>query len=326
MRRPEASRIAVTSRGIESLNGISQFLGAPICRAPRFLRPRNIRAVAGWGLKSSGLQAEKVARRLGVPVIHLEDGFLRSVFPGRKSRPYSIVQDGEGIYYDSTRKSSLETMLNSEESLLDGIAEDVTRARQLILHHQLSKYNHAPLLDPLVLQQRDQQRVLVVDQTAGDSSVTYGAADGVTFQQMLESARRENPSATIYIKTHPEVSSGVKRGYLGHISSDAKTVILHQPINPLSLVLHMDHVYTVTSTMGFEGLLAGRKVSCFGMPWYAGWGLTNDRQTCGRRTRKRSTDELFAAAYFHYSTYLDPRTEKIGTIFDVIDWLVEQRT
>jgi len=36
-------------------------------------------------------------------------------------------------------------------------------------------------------------------------------------------------------------------------------------------------------------------------------------------------DELFAAAYFHYTRYLDPVTHQRGTIFDVIEWLVRQR-
>jgi capsular polysaccharide export protein len=76
----------------------------------------------------------------------------------------------------------------------------------------------------------------------------------------------------------------------------ARTVVLRQAINPLSLIEQMDRIYVVSSIMGFEALLAGKPVSVFGMPWYAGWGATDDRQTtCARRTRQRSVDELFAA-------------------------------
>ena len=35
-------------------------------------------------------------------------------------------------------------------------------------------------------------------------------------------------------------------------------------------------LYTVTSQMGFEALLWGRPVRVFGLPFYAGWGLTRD--------------------------------------------------
>jgi len=91
------------------------------------------------------------------------------------------------------------------------------------------------------------------------------------------------------------------------------------------LIEQMDKVYVVTSTMGFEALLAGKSVSVFGVPWYAGWGVTDDRQACIRRTRKRSINELFSGAYFHYTRYLNPLTHQRGTIFDVIDWLIRQR-
>src|SRR3546814_14344093 len=88
---------------------------------------------------------------------------------------------------------------------------------------------------------------------------------------MLAAARAEHPEATIYVKTHPEVSSGRKAGYLSHIQNDERTVVLRDAVNPLSLIAQMDHVYVVTSTMGFEALLAGKPVTCFGLPWYAGW-------------------------------------------------------
>ena len=146
---------------------------------------------------------------------------------------------------------------------------------------------------------------------------------------MLAAARAENPGAILYIKTHPEVSSGRKRGYLTHIQDDERTVVLRDPVNPLSLIEQMDRVYVVTSTMGFEALLAGKPVTCFGVPWYAGWGVTDDRvkdsPAWARRTRKRTVEELFAAAYIHYTRYLNPETHQRGSIFDVIHWLVRQK-
>jgi capsular polysaccharide export protein len=259
----------------------------------------------------------------------LEDGFLRSFRPGKNSPPLSLVADEQGIYYDSTRPSSLESLLASGVDLLDGIAGDVARAKTLILEHRLSKYNHAPLLDPGLLRADGRRRVLVVDQTEGDLSVALGGASQASFAAMLAAARVENPDATVYVKTHPEVTNGRKAGYLTAVQDDERTVVLRKAMNPSSLIEQMDQVYVVTSTMGFEALLSGKPVTVFGMPWYAGWGVTDDRQHCPRRLpaagRHRSVDELFAAAYFHYSRYLDPVTHRRGTIFDVIEWLVRQR-
>jgi capsular polysaccharide export protein len=309
---------------------LASFLSDRVQLLRRFGLAAQVDAVAGWGAKPSGRKAELVAQRLGVPALFLEDGFLRSFGTGLHFPPLSIAVDQLGIYYDSTRPSSLEALLESPDDVLDGIAVEVMRAKALILEHRLSKYNHAPDCEKLDSAstgsaRTDVKRVLVIDQTAGDLSVSLGAASAETFADMLSAAYAENPQAIIYVKTHPEVSSGRKGGYLTHVQDDERTVVLRQAVNPLSLIEQMDRVYVVTSIMGFEALLAGKPVSVFGLPWYAGWGATDDRQQCARRTRKRSVDELFAAAYFHYTRYLDPVTHRRGTIFDVIGWLVRQR-
>lgn len=310
------------------------------------------RAMLGWGCRPSTNKSLNLALRNGIPYVRLEDGFLRSFGIGNHAPPLSIVFDDQGIYYDSTRPSVLENLLVSPMDLMGDAKVDIERAKGLVVAHLLSKYNQAGNLHKKVIEKiksphfagnlkidmgkvasreetTDVMRVLVIDQTVGDMSVVLGGANPKTFAAMLSAARAENPEATIFVKTHPEVSSGRKGGYLTHIQNGEfgrqRTIVLRQAINPLSLIEKMDRVYVVTSTMGFEALLAGKPVTCFGMPWYAGWGVTDDRQTCSRRTRKRSVDELFAAAYFHYARYLNPVTHQRGTIFDVITWLIRQR-
>jgi capsular polysaccharide export protein len=279
----------------------------------------------GWGRKRSGVRAKNYAFLSGGSTVILEDGFLRSFKTGNNSPRLSLVLDNFGIYFDSIQSSSLEIHLNSKKNLIACLNENLSIVKSLILENKLSKYNHAPSFLNSKLLTSDIQRVLLIDQTANDMSVAFGRASEDTFISMLSEARNENPLATIYIKTHPEVSCGHKKGYLTHIQDDEHTVVLRNAINPISLIEQMDRVYVVTSTMGFEALLAGKPVTCFGMPWYAGWGVTDDRQTCSRRTRTRTVDELFAAAYFHYTRYLNPVTHQRGTIFDVINWLIRQR-
>jgi capsular polysaccharide export protein len=323
-----------TSKGIQGLFGLQALLGVQLrylnawgrCGLFWWGGAGSGSAVLGWGVKPSGQRGRNLAERWQMPFIALEDGFLRSFGTGDRFPPLSLVVDDVGIYYDSTRPSMLENLLNSDADLLAGREAEVRRAAQLILQHRLSKYNHAPLLASGSLRERGGGgRVLVVDQTAGDLSVALGGADAGTFAAMLEAARAENPRATIYVKTHPETAQGRKGGYLTRVKPDAGTVLLRDPVNPLSLIEQMDRVYVVSSTMGFEALLAGKPVSCFGVPWYAGWGATDDRQPGTRRTRQRSVPELFAAAYWDYTRYLDPVTHRRGTIFDVIAWLVAQR-
>jgi capsular polysaccharide export protein len=289
-------------------------------------------AIAGWGYRPTGREALAYAERHHLPYWAFEDGFLRSYGTGDRFRPLSIVVDEAGIYYDSTHPSALELLLASSQDVLAGHEGLVDQALGVLLQKGLSKYNHAAdgLLRRFVPRNYAlAQSVLVIDQTLGDMSVSLGGATAQSFTDMLATARAENPRATIFLKIHPEVSSGRKCGYLTQVQPDDRTVLLRDAVNPMSLLAHMDKVYVVTSTMGFEALLAGKSVVCFGVPWYAGWGLTDDRckdsPAWARRTRQRSVRELFAAAYIHYTRYLNPVTHQRGSILDVIDWLVRQK-
>lgn len=319
--------VGVTSAGIRRIPFIESLLGARVVWCAGY-GPLDaaVASIAGWGWRPSTRRSRALSRRAGLPFVALEDGFLRSFGPGSRFPPLAIVVDRLGIYYDATRPSQLEVWLNSDEDVLSGRSEEVQRARRLLATHRLSKYNHSPCEGLARLRADGRRRVLVVDQTAGDVSIALGQAHERTFHDMLAAALAENPDATIYVKTHPEVSSGGKRGHFAGPVDHERVVALREALDPVRLIEQMDRIYVVTSTMGFEALLAGKPVTCFGMPWYAGWGVTDDRVNCPRRTRQRSVDELFAAAYLAYSRYLDPVTHRRGTVFDVIDWLVLQKT
>ncbi|HCP8031652.1 TPA: capsular polysaccharide biosynthesis protein, partial [Escherichia coli] len=120
----------------------------------------------------------------------------------------------------------------------------------------------------------------------------------------LEAAMAENPQATIWVKVHPDVLKGKKTGYFADLRATQRVRLITENISPQSLLRHISRVYVVTSQYGFEALLAGKPVTCFGQPWYAGWGLTDDRhpQSALLSARRGSVtlEELFAAAYLRY--------------------------
>lgn len=306
--------------------GLEALLGEAVAYRPR-IRP-GIRAVAGWGRRGSYRRAARFAKRHAIACLALEDGFLRSGgLGGAGHPPLSLVVDELGIYYDASRPSRLERLIAQAQQDEHLLAE-ARRAMALIRRHRLSKYNHAPEACPEL--PAGSARVLVVDQTRGDLSVSGGGADGATFAAMLEAAIAENPGAVIIVKTHPEVAAGNKRGYLGASARDPNLTFLARDVNPLALLEQVDKVYTVTSQLGFEALLLGRQVVCFGLPWYAGWGLTDDRHPAtgllrARRVAPRTLVQLFASAYMQYARYLHPETGLRGDIFDVITHLADFR-
>lgn len=320
------------SSGIARIPLLPSLVGVEVVRLWRF-RGQKVSHIVGWGLRPSTRKARTYAQNNALPYVALEDGFLRSFGTGENFPPLSLVVDDAGIYYDCTCPSALEQLLASDADVLMPNAQKVVQASVQLLQTGLSKYNHAPDMPSGMLRSEDVCRVLVVDQTAGDMSVALGAASAQTFDDMLAAALADNPMATVYVKTHPEVTAGRKGGYLTAVQPGSRVVVLREAVNPLSLIEQMDKVYVVSSTMGFEALLTGKPVTCFGVPWYAGWGVTDDRQPAhpamARRAagagRKRCVDELFAAAYMHYTRYLNPETHELGEIRDVMGWLARQR-
>lgn len=280
-------------------------------------------AILGWGRKPTSHKARQQAKKRDIPYIALEDGFLRSWGLGVSGyQPHSLVVDTIGIYYDATRPSELEQLISDAPFS----AQELERAKAcmaLLRHHRLSKYNHAP---ERPLPQSSRSRVLVVDQTAGDASIEYGLADAERFQHMLETALATHPNADILVKVHPDVISGHK---LGHLLDAAlhhpRCQLIAEDINPWSLFDVVDTVHVVTSQLGFEALLAGCRVVCHGMPFYAGWGLTQDHISCQRRGQPRQLEQVFAAAYLRYSRYANPYTGQASTLEATIDLITDQK-
>jgi len=71
--------------------------------------------------------------------------------------------------------------------------------------------------------------------------------------------------------------------------------------------------------LGFEALLRGLPVACHGLPFYAGWGLTEDLAPCARRGRRLELDALVAGVLLLYPHYVDPRSGRPCTP----EWLLE---
>ncbi len=288
----------------------------------------NITAIAGWGKRKPALKAMQYARQHKLPYLALEDGFLRSVGLGKTSPPLSIVIDPEGIYYDATSKSKLETLIPQPLT-----PEQNKRAKALLISWQqarVSKYNHLREYTGTL----PENYVLVVDQTVGDASIKYGMATVDNFQSMLTAALADNPDATIVIKTHPDVVAGYKQGYfsLATLANEARIKIFAEAVHPVRLIAEAKSVYVVTSQMGFEALLWHKPVYTFGMPFYAGWGLTTDNLTAPKRRQNLlsktdiiNLEQLVYASLIAYPKYVNPETAELCTVEETLDYLAWQR-
>lgn len=317
--------IAVSTRRMAQTPNLAAFLDADRVltwpEAPLISRPA---AAAGWGCRSTANRARRYASNRNLPYFSVEDGFLRSLgLGGVGAPPFSLVVDDLGIYYDASGPSRLETILNDLSSIAEADRARAYDAMAEIRRNRLSKYNHGN--ERLVLPGRRSRRVLLVDQTYGDLSVLLGNGAESSFREMLDLALAENPDADILVKLHPETIAGRKAGYLARMTLPSSVHLIEDAINPVALLEECERVYTVSSQLGFEALAMGLHVTCLGMPFYAGWGATEDRTSCARRTANRSTGEIFAAAYLLYARYVDPVSGERCGIERVIELLAEAR-
>ena len=315
----------IFSSGIRKIRYLSTFLPefSKFCGFPLACQT-DLQAVIGWGHKPTADRARRYAAKNNLPYIALEDGFLRSIRLGKDGEnPLSLVVDPVGIYYDARQPSQLELWLEEGQWTQPELLERARDVRRSLVEERLSKYNQAP--EKSLWPDRDPERVLVVDQTFGDMSVAGALADEASFSRMLQAALDENPHADILIKTHPDVLAGYRKGYLVAIPDDPRIQLLSEDVHPWSVLDSVDKVYTVSSLLGFEALLAGKAVHCFGMPFYAGWGLTRDDCNCARRTRTCCLDELVAAAYLKYARYVDPIAGKSCKAEQTIRLLADRR-
>ena len=81
----------------------------------------------------------------------------------------------------------------------------------------------------------------------------------------------------------------------------------------------------LTSLAGFEALLRGKSVTCYGQPFYAGWGLTQDLQPPARRSRRLDIDELVYGALIAYPLYLSRDGRGLISPEEAIDALLAWR-
>ncbi len=277
--------------------------------------------VVVWGRSPYAGRGAAVAGRCKVPLIRLEDAFLRSVKPGRAgAAPIGLMIDDLGVHFDSAAPSRLETLLATHPLDDAGLLARARLGIDRLRAGDLSKYNmHDPgraVPEP--------GYVLVIDQTRGDASIRHGGASEASFAAMLQRAQDENPQARIVIKTHPETITGHRAGHFGAADAGGRVVLLQDPVSPWRLLEGAEAVYTVTSQLGWEAVLAGHRPVVFGQPWYAGWGVTDDRSPVARRARELTPVQMFAAAMIVMPVWYDPCRDALCDFEGALDQIAAE--
>jgi capsular polysaccharide export protein len=280
---------------------------------------KGIDAVAVWGRRGKP-RVLRAADRRQLPTLHVEDGFLRSVGLGADLiDPISWVVDGRGMYYDATGPSDLEALLSNSDWSVSEL-ERAAHLRHRLVRAAITKYN---LQSPPWQRPNGIQRVvLVVGQVESDASIRFGAPGVCTNLGLLQAVRAAEPEAYLVYKPHPDVMAGLCRAGEGEAiaQSSCDEVLSSGSID--QLFTQIDALHVLTSLAGFEGLLRGVEVHCWGLPFYAGWGLSRDRESCSRRGRFLELDALVHAALIEYPRYVSRGSGWFITPEQAIDELI----
>lgn len=266
-------------------------------------------AVLAWSSAAPSSLAKRAAAE-GVDLVVLEDGFIRSAGLGAEFRPGgSFALDSRGAYYDPSRPSDLEHLLNTAAFDAKLLAR-AAALRQAVLARGITKYNLSGTA-PEVMAPPGRRRVLVPGQVEDDASVQRGGGEIRSNLALLRAARAAEPDAWLIYKPHPDIEAGYRRGRIPEavLAGLADQVVSRAPMD--ALLRQVDAVHCLTSLTGFEALLRGIPVTVWGSPFYAGWGLTTDRGPAfapERRRRRLTLDELVAATLILYPRCLDPLT------------------
>lgn len=323
-------RYACATRGIIKNNPLlGVALGADIV-----YKDKTAQAVLAWGKKPSRSKAVSFADTHSLPLITVEDGFLRSLDAGRHSVGASFIKDDLGVYFDLTVPNRLQELIAYCVTCWDDDKQQhAQHLMNKIITHQLSKYNHTTTAPDLsALANNDKPHIIIIDQVANDASITGAGATADSFFAMLAHAKERYSNANIWIKAHP-----AGKGYFTP-KDVPKPFYLDAPCNPIALISQACAVYTVSSHMGFEALMLGKAVHNFGVNWYAGFGLTDDdfvknmpiyqnliRHYQQLNITQPSLSQLFYASYVLYSHYANPATGQACDIETLMNYLTDNR-
>jgi capsular polysaccharide export protein len=199
-------------------------------------------------------------------------------------------------------------------------SQESERAKSLIsriCRSNFTKYNKYVASQSFEI---EEGAVLVIDQKRGDASIQFAGARDDDFQRMISAAATENSTRPVYFKRHPDSILGNGKSFA--VPNRPNVVVLPDHVSINSIIDKAGKIYTLSSQVGFEGLLRGKEVVTFGQPFYSGWGITDDRNPQQRRVTKRTIEEIFHVACIQLSVYANPWNGTIiemEEMFDLVD-------
>ena len=306
---------------------INRFLKNAYCKKVSFFRIFNkkMKHIIVWGKKPKSDKYIEFVNEF----ISVEDGFIRSVgLGGELYPPLSLLFDKKGIHYDSNNTNNLEELLQNR--ILN--QEELIRSKKLIsqiIKSKVSKYNlNIKNEIKLPIESSRKEIIAILGQVETDNSIIYGVPENTIKKSNFELVKKvkiDNPDSFIVYKPHPDLESGLrKKGLEESKISKIVDYVAHKSSLD-DIFKKVDKIAVFTSLGGFEALIRGLSVITYGLPFYAGWGLTEDKiinhKCLKRRTRKLNLEELVFISLIEYPFYYSLKYKCFTEVENIIDEL-----
>ena len=141
-------------------------------------------------------------------------------------------------------------------------------------------------------------------------------------RQMLQFAvaqAKKQPGCEVLVCD--DMHKAVPAALLSEFAACGAAIKTAENVHHAMLLANSQAVITADSWLGFEALLWQKPVYTFGMPFYAGWGLTVDETPIPRRRRSLTRAQLFAAAMILAPTWYDPCRDRLCSFEEAVDQL-----
>ena len=195
------------------------------------------------------------------------------------------------------------------------------------LNHKVSTDHYAPDASPYKLHTPGgRKRIVIIDQVKTNKlELKKVFATEESFKKMILDAKMQHPGAAFFLFEPPLVRKNKKTGYLRKFATENGVHVITEQVSSFSILAQADEVYTVSSKIGLDAILLGKNVHCYGLPYYAGWGLTKDEISCERRNITLKKEELFAALCLFFTRYLHPITGNPSHFQAILHFILLQR-
>jgi capsular polysaccharide export protein len=235
-------------------------------------------------------------------IMRIEDGFLRSYGLGSDFfAPLSLCIDSGDLHFHAQNRENSDFHTAIRQSSCHDMALKRVQDFVKIMHdNRISKYNVEPKININV--PKNKHIIFVSGQVSGDASLNYGGLEAHLKDDfgLLSQVRKDYPASYILYKPHPDVTQGNRKKSKNDIYCEA---IYDQKIIKISIIDCIqvsDMTATLTSQTGFDALIRGKKVHCYGNAFYKNYGLcANDTP----QSQAISLDNFIHAALIDYPIY-----------------------